>query len=291
MDLLKMTPDAAKAKNSRGAAENLNKSGLLDEEDFFDFISRFQSKRMDDQRCSLAVPALSKPSMSNQSAQNPSSNQGSKPAQSHPFSSHTEYGNKKAPIGHQQSTNAVSGASMQINSSGAAQSGPFKQQKDELLDLIAGVQSHRMNEQRAAVPFLPGLTRSSKQPPEILQRLSVATNNEEHFPDESFFEMLMKCQGSRIEEQRSSLPNGSEMQDPILLHARNATANSENKAPTGEPQPSVPLPPHAPTVPDEDFFSLIQRLQAGRLEDQRAALPTENTNNGSINAPSQKNGK
>ena len=160
-----------------------------------------------------------------------------------------------------------------------------------IVDLIAGVQSHRMNEQRAAVPFLPGLTRSSKQPPEILQRLSVATNNEEHFPDESFFEMLMKCQGSRIEEQRSSLPNGSEMQDPILLHARNATANSENKAPTGEPQPSVPLPPHAPTVPDEDFFSLIQRLQAGRLEDQRAALPTENTNNGSVNAPSQKNGK
>merc|ERR1712241_580878 len=131
MDLLKMTPDAAKAKSSRGAAENLNKSGLLDEEDFFDFISRFQSKRMDDQRCSLAVPALSKPSMSNQSAQNPSSNQGSKPAQSHPFSSHTEYGNKKAPIGHQQSTNAVSGASMQVNSGGAAQSGPFKQQKDE----------------------------------------------------------------------------------------------------------------------------------------------------------------
>ncbi|QQP42567.1 Uncharacterized protein FKW44_017274 [Caligus rogercresseyi] len=42
--------------------------------------------------------------------------------------------------------------------------------------------------------------------PEILQRLSVATNNEHHFPDESFFEMLMKCQGSRIEEQRSSLP-------------------------------------------------------------------------------------
>ena len=48
---------------------------------------------------------------------------------------------------------------------------------------------------------------NGKQPAEILQRLSVATNNEENFPDESFFEMLMKCQGSRLEEQRSSLPN------------------------------------------------------------------------------------
>jgi G-protein signaling modulator 2 len=27
------------------------------------------------------------------------------------------------------------------------------------------------------------------------------------------------------------------------------------------------------TVPDEDFFSLIQRLQGGRMEDQRAAIP------------------
>ena len=35
-----------------------NKSGLLDdEEDFFDFITRFQSKRMDDQRCTLSVPS------------------------------------------------------------------------------------------------------------------------------------------------------------------------------------------------------------------------------------------
>jgi hypothetical protein len=134
MDLLKMTPDATKAKATRtDASDNLNKSGLLDEEDFFDFISRFQSKRMDDQRCSLAVPPLSKPSMSNQSTQNSSSNQGSKPAQSHPFSSHTEYGNKKATIGQTQSTNPVSGASMQNNSSGATPSGPFKQQKDELL--------------------------------------------------------------------------------------------------------------------------------------------------------------
>lgn len=29
----------------------------------------------------------------------------------------------------------------------------------------------------------------------------------------------------------------------------------------------------APTVPDEDFFSLIMRLQAGRIEDQRSVLP------------------
>ena len=63
MDLIKMTPDPKKvhAANKAGQEDkennsSLNKSGLLDEEDFFDFISRFQSKRMDDQRCSLTVP-------------------------------------------------------------------------------------------------------------------------------------------------------------------------------------------------------------------------------------------
>ena len=43
--------DGKENKNS------LNKSGLEDEEDFFDFLTRFQSKRMDDQRCSLVVGA------------------------------------------------------------------------------------------------------------------------------------------------------------------------------------------------------------------------------------------
>ena len=83
MDLLKMTPEVrgnqAAKKNAAAAAAAAgrasidspsmsspahNKSGLLDdEEDFFDFITRFQSKRMDDQRCTLSVP---NPSFRNQ---------------------------------------------------------------------------------------------------------------------------------------------------------------------------------------------------------------------------------
>ncbi|CAL8279281.1 unnamed protein product [Merluccius merluccius] len=33
--------------------------------------------------------------------------------------------------------------------------------------------------------------------------------------------------------------------------------------------------PHAPTVPDEDFFSLIQRVQAKRMDEQRVHLHGE----------------
>ena len=62
-DLIKMTPDpkkvhAAKTSEDKENNSSLNKSGLLDdEEDFFDFITRFQGKRMDNQRCSLTVPS------------------------------------------------------------------------------------------------------------------------------------------------------------------------------------------------------------------------------------------
>ena len=125
--------------------------------------------------------------------------------------------------------------------------------KDDLLDMIAGAQSCRLNEQRAPWGVLPGLN-SSKQP-EILQRLSVATTDKDSLPDDNFFEQLMKMQGTRIEDQRSSLP-GVEL-PPSPLRAA---------APVGPPIP-------APTIPDEDFFSLICRLQGGRIDDQRAALP------------------
>ncbi len=79
--------------------------------------------------------------------------------------------------------------------------------------------------------------------------------------------MLMKCQGSRIEEQRSFLPMNS-VNNPV-----EAAAAAASVASASNPSVENNIPMHAPTVPDEDFFSLIQRLQAGRLEDQRASLP------------------
>jgi len=65
----------------------------------------------------------------------------------------------------------------------------------------------------------------------------------------------MKMQGTRIEDQRSSLP-GEEAEG----------ADNDLNLP-------VPSTVVAPTMPDEDFFSLICRIQGGRLEEQRAYLP------------------
>jgi G-protein signaling modulator 2 len=128
--------------------------------------------------------------------------------------------------------------------------------KEDLLDLIAGMQSRRMDEQRASLPRLPGLNSAN---PDILRRLSShtepcgddpsASGAASALPDDNFFEMLMRCQGTRLEDQRSALPDSS------------------------------PRRPRGPTMPDEDFFSLIMRLQSGRLEDQRAEDPQPPLNN------------
>ena len=199
MQVIKMTPDVKlkpggnSNKDLSGDADNdpANKSDLLDdEEDFFDFITRFQSNRMDDQRCSLS-------------------------------------GGQAEPVR------------------------PAAQPPVASNDLLG--------EQRAPWNVLPGLNKSKQ--PEILQRLSVANTDKDSLPDDTFFEQLMKMQGTRIEDQRGSLLLSQGFDDGPGAGAGPADA--------GAGLPQVP----APTIPDEDFFSLICRLQGGRIDDQRASLP------------------
>uniref|UniRef100_A0A3P8WK05 G protein signaling modulator 1a n=1 Tax=Cynoglossus semilaevis TaxID=244447 RepID=A0A3P8WK05_CYNSE len=110
-------------------------------------------------------------------------------------------------------------------------------QTEELFDLIASSQSRRLDDQRVNVGNLPGLRITHNN----LGHLVGEGDHQE--PGDDFFNMLIKCQqSSRIDDQRCSPPEGG---------------------------------PHAPTVPDEDFFSLIQRVQAKRMDEQRVHLPTE----------------
>ncbi|CAG0902400.1 unnamed protein product [Cyprideis torosa] len=244
MDLLKLTPDVRQTKKEVQLSEDdlssvraqLDESPLThahqseakkrpgylneqeetpDEEDFFEMLTQIQSNRMDDQRCELFLTA-------------------------------------------QQRREAAEEASREH---------AIASNKEELMDLIAGIQGRRLDEQRA---YLPGLTAS----PAMLKRLReyrngattggsshldrqhlpttvVSPHSEAQFPDEEFFDQLMRCQGTRLEDQRSTLPS--------------RTIQS------------------APTVPDEDFFSLILKLQSGRLDDQRSVLP------GASSAPSTEN--
>ncbi|KAL0201543.1 hypothetical protein M9458_004730 [Cirrhinus mrigala] len=103
----------------------------------------------------------------------------------------------------------------------------------------------RLDEQRAGTGnSLPGLRTlsehsgtSSRQM--ILSQVMASTDATE--PDDQFFDMLVKCQGSRLDDQRCAPP---------------------------------PPSSRGPTVPDEDFFSLIMRSQAKRMDEQRVTLPS-----------------
>ncbi|KAG5442041.1 hypothetical protein CSKR_112025 [Clonorchis sinensis] len=110
---------------------------------------------------------------------------------------------------------------------------------------------------------------------------AAATSGTPLEPDAEFLDMILRLQTStRIDDQRSSLP------DPLLRVRDETTTRDPNST-------SQPLGTHldssgdacnhnqaihagrhsAPTVPDEDFFALIQRVQATRLDEQRCNPP------------------
>ncbi|KAK2143363.1 hypothetical protein LSH36_851g00062 [Paralvinella palmiformis] len=164
------------------------------EDSFFDLLSQFQGRRIDDQRCSVRI--LGK--QEDKSSTSASDNQNADKENTRP------------------------------------QNGTTSIQASEFLDLVAGIQGSRMNDQRADLPEFPGLHNQE----EVIGQY-MTSRREENDLDDQFFEMLMRCQGSRIDDQRTSMPE-------VLT---------------------------APTVPDEDFFSLIQRVQSDRLDEQRSKMP------------------
>ncbi|XP_069718659.1 G-protein-signaling modulator 2 isoform X3 [Phaenicophaeus curvirostris] len=183
MELMKLTPEK---KNSRET---------MADEGFFDLLSRFQSNRMDDQRCYFQEKNRF-------------------PAASVATSSTPPKTMRKS-----FSTSVVS------------------PHTDEFLDLLASSQSRRLDDQRASFSNLPGLRLNQHNSQSVLGHL-MASNNREL--DDDFFDILIKCQGSRLDDQRCAPPSSAK----------------------------------GPTVPDEDFFSLILRSQAKRMDEQRVHLPS-----------------
>jgi hypothetical protein len=84
----------------------------------------------------------------------------------------------------------------------------------------------------------------------------------DEMPGEEFFELIMKCQSSRLEDQRSNVqPQTTQLQSATVS---NMAQNAFNYA----KQQAITVPPQ-----DDDFFSLIQKLQSRRLDEQRSEIP------------------
>uniref|UniRef100_A0A1Q3FAH9 Putative g-alpha gtpase interaction protein n=1 Tax=Culex tarsalis TaxID=7177 RepID=A0A1Q3FAH9_CULTA len=267
LDLIKLTPDGKKMVNTQdkhplppsslaaqqqktsSAGGNQNENIFKNnDEDFFELLTRSQSKRMDDQRCTLKVRLTHAESVDS----------------------------ARKPLTQHNSNNAATTAAV------------VKENRNALLEMIADFQSERMDEQRALLPGLKriSLTNASSARPNVETTtdgdggVTAAGPDQEGGvgvvgtpPDDAFLDMLMRCQGSRIEEQRSELPTPNITMDAEAGGERRAAGNSNSGA----------------TVPDEDFFSLIMRLQGGRMEDQRATVPLNSNSNSSNNNRSNVN--
>ncbi|XP_072524786.1 G-protein-signaling modulator 2 isoform X2 [Salminus brasiliensis] len=187
-------------------AQKRASADMLGDEGFFDLLSRFQGNRMDDQRCSIQTGR-------GRQASAASSSSSSSASSSPPTSMKKSF-----------SESAVSPG------------------QEAFFGTLANAQGRRLEDQRA-IGSLPGLrslqpSQSCSNRQAVLNQLMASDDASE--PDDKFFDMLVKCQGSRLNDQRCA----------------------------------PPAPARGPTVPDEDFFSLILRSQAKRMDEQRVTLPS-----------------
>ncbi|XP_061835734.1 G-protein-signaling modulator 2 isoform X1 [Nerophis lumbriciformis] len=173
------------SQTSTQGAHKRSSPDMLGDEGFFDLLSRFQSNRMDDQRCSIREK----------------------------------------------------GSRLSLHGGPASPPRALRKSVSESTNM-SGAQSRRLEDSSAAGGSLPGLRLNQNSNQAVLSHLMANADNAE--PDEDFFDMLVKCQGSRLDDQRCAPP---------------------------------PPPARGPTVPDEDFFSLIMRSQAKRMDEQRVTLP------------------
>ena len=198
--------DPTGANQSRGrsaSVECISKS----HEDFFDLVHKYQSKRMDDQRCAITV------SLSNKENKQP---------------------NNSVP----KNVNKTAGS----DEAGSSKSKQSKPNDEDFLDLLVGMQERRMNDQRATLPqalphtqmngFVSGQkgnasassSSSGSTRPTAQRQFSLNVFNTLQ-PDEDFFEQIIKSQSNRLEDQRSNLP-------PVNKKGTNGSGSSSDNCPS-----------------------------------------------------------
>uniref|UniRef100_A0A3B5L816 G protein signaling modulator 2, like n=1 Tax=Xiphophorus couchianus TaxID=32473 RepID=A0A3B5L816_9TELE len=152
--------------------------------------------------------------------------------------------------------------------------------EDTFFDLLSRFQGNRMDDQRCT---LDGLNRSSTQP-------SPTSSLPHETPSQDpghFLELLASSQAHRLDDQRVSLNQLPGLRLSTCNPPHMPSASSKDQAPSqGDGNERLggsrlndqrcPAPiskAKGPTVPNEDFFSLILRSQSNRMEEQRVAAP------------------
>jgi len=287
MELMNMTPEQRKhslqtvdevsnsnsdlninqREEQQGGGATSNEFISKSHEDFLDLVSKFQSGRMDDQRCALDANENKenrKPQRMATNYMNPQrnvlnmnrgfANQGLNNNDNNPNNNNANINNNR------NNTHAISNHIGNAGSSSSSQESPPNNDNfhDDLFELIAGMQERRMDDQRASLPPL---------------RRNSATNGPESLPG----------QPNRVNAyvpQNRINNNNNQMNDLPRMRG----INNVNR----RIGPSRQLSLGANVLPDDDFFEMLMRCQASRLEDQRSTMPgtSSSDQSSSISRPS-----
>ncbi|ERE70543.1 G-protein-signaling modulator 1-like protein [Cricetulus griseus] len=171
-----------------------------DEECFFDLLSKFQSSRMDDQRCPLeegqagAAEATAAPALEERAAQ-PSVTAS---PQTEEFFDLIASSQSRRLDDQRASVGSLPGLRITLNNVGHLRGdGDPQEPGDEFFNMLIKYQSSRIDDQRCP-------------PPDVLPRGPT-------MPDEDFFSLIQRVQAKRMDEQRVDLA-GSPEQEASGLH-------------------------------------------------------------------------
>ncbi|XP_005083714.1 G-protein-signaling modulator 1 isoform X1 [Mesocricetus auratus] len=173
-----------------------------DEECFFDLLSKFQSSRMDDQRCPLeegqagAAEATAAPTLEERAAQ-PSSVTAS--PQTEEFFDLIASSQSRRLDDQRASVGSLPGLRITLNNVGHLRGdGDPQEPGDEFFNMLIKYQSSRIDDQRCP-------------PPDVLPRGPT-------MPDEDFFSLIQRVQAKRMDEQRVDLAGSPEQEASVGLH-------------------------------------------------------------------------
>ncbi|XP_017776129.1 PREDICTED: G-protein-signaling modulator 2 isoform X2 [Nicrophorus vespilloides] len=213
--LNRMTPDG----KQRGGLSVLNAPVTTtespqrlneDEDSFFDLLSRFQSKRMDDQRCSLNVDNKENTNLVNLPKDGPADlldmivGMQSK-----------RMDEQRAVLPHLPGLQV--GSLQRLSENARNNSVP----DDNFLEQLARCQSSRLEDQRSPLPA-PAVDAESDPPPVV--HSSGAT-----VPDEDFFSLIMRFQSGRMDDQRAAVPHTNQrVANGTIPHDSSAHHNNNN---------------------------------------------------------------
>ncbi|XP_048669289.1 G-protein-signaling modulator 1 isoform X3 [Marmota marmota marmota] len=260
---------------------SIPRASSSEEECFFDLLSKFQSSRMEDQRCPLeegqagAAEATAAPTLEERVAQ-PSMTAS---PQTEEFFDLIASSQSRRLDDQRASVGSLPGLRITHNNVGHLRGdGDPQEPGDEFFNMLIKYQRGHHHgcgpgaaskpapprKPRAPHPLACMLQRLRRLPSLLLQTLQRSSDAPpaDHSP----------CQGGWGPWGQSPTPRG------ILKERHAAGPGTPPHRPSGSSRiddqrcPPPDVLPRGPTMPDEDFFSLIQRVQAKRMDEQRVDL-------------------